>query len=38
MFIDIDKLKEVHLIDLNHRIVARLKFYGKCAPMRLCWN
>ncbi|MEO8103285.1 MAG: hypothetical protein ABI790_12200 [Betaproteobacteria bacterium] len=26
MTIDIDKLKEAELIDLNHRIVARLKF------------
>ena len=26
MDIDIDKLKEAELIDLNHRIVARLKF------------
>jgi hypothetical protein len=26
MFFDIDKLKEAELIDLNHRVVARLKF------------
>jgi hypothetical protein len=26
MTIDIDKLKEAELIDLNHRIVARFKF------------
>ena len=26
MDIDIDKLKEAQLIDLNHRVVARLKF------------
>lgn len=29
MTVDIDKLKEAELIDLNHRIVARLKFLQK---------
>ena len=29
MKIDIDRLTEVELIDLNHRIVARLRFLGQ---------
>jgi hypothetical protein len=29
MMIDIDKLTEAELIDLNHRVVARLRFLGQ---------
>jgi len=29
MRIDIDRLTEAELIDLNHRIVARLRFFGQ---------
>src|SRR5438874_10842445 len=36
--IDIDKLSEEELIDLNHRIVERLRFLNQKRPIRRCWT
>ena len=38
MKIDIDKLSEDELIDLNNRIVARSRFLNRCAHIRRCSN
>lgn len=38
MRIDIDKLTESELIDLNHRIVERLKFLQVMRAHGRCWS
>ena len=38
MPIDIDEMTESELIDLNHRIVARLRFLRQLDAHTRCWN
>lgn len=38
MKIDIDKLTEAELIDLNNRIVERLRFLNQMRATGGCWN
>jgi len=38
MKIDIDKLTEAELIDLNNRIVERLRFLSRCSRTPRCFS
>lgn len=38
MRIDIDGLTEAELIDLNHRVVERLKFLNRMRAHAQCWS